>query len=308
MDGFFDISFFQSIIRLTTPILLASLGCMFTARVGIINFAMEGIMLMGAFGGYYGSYLMGDPFMGLIFGMGAGVLTALILGVTSINAGVDQVVAGTGINIFAIGMSGFLLNSLFGREKPRSVDSLQDVVIPYLSDIPYIGKILFQQNMLVYMTFIIIPVCWYVIFHTPFGLSMRAVGENPRAADSVGVNVNRIKYAGVVLSGMLGGLGGACLSIVNLSVFMENMVSGRGYLAWSTVTVGKWNPFGILAAAGMFGSADALQLRMQIFGIQFPYQILLMFPYILTMLVLAGVVGKTIPPASMGRPYKKEQH
>lgn len=308
MDGLFDISFFQSVIRLTTPILLASLGCMFTARVGIINFAMEGIMLMGAFGGYYGAYLAGDPFIGLLFGIAGGIFTALILGVTSINAGVDQVVAGTGINIFAIGMSGFLLNSLFGREKPRSVESLQEVVIPYLSDIPWLGKIFFQQNMLVYFTIIIIPVCWYVIFRTPFGLSMRAVGENPRAADSVGVNVNRIKYAGIVLSGVFGGLGGACLSIGNLSVFMENMVSGRGYLAWSTVTVGKWNPFGILAAAGMFGTADAVQLRLQVFGIDFPYQILLMFPYILTMLVLAGVVGKTIPPASMGRPYKKESH
>ncbi len=307
ISDLFGIGFFQSIIRLAAPIMLASLGCMFTARVGIINFAMEGIMLISAFAGYYGTYLFGNPVIGVLFGMAGGVLIALILGYTSITAGVDQVVAGTGINILALGLSGYLLNSVFGRGgKPSGVIGFKPLEIPVLKEIPFIGEVFFNQISLIYLMYILVPLCWYIIFRTPYGLNIRAIGENPQAADSVGVSVNRTKYSAVILSGILGGLGGACLSIGNLSIFMENMVAGRGFLAWATVTVGKWNPFGIFGAAIFFGAADALQMRLQVMGINIPHQFLMMIPYVLTMLILAGVVGKTVAPASMGRPYKKE--
>lgn len=301
------VGFIQATIRMSTPILLASLGGLFTARVGIINFALEGIMIMGAFMGVYGSYLTGSAWIGALLGMLGGMLAALILGFMSITAKVDQVVAGTGINILFLGLSSYLLNVLFGiGGKPSKVVAFQDLPIPGLSELPVVGRIIFNQNPLVYIAFLLIPVCYYVIYRTPFGLSMRAVGEHPRAADSLGIDVARTRYTAIIISGLLGGLGGAFLSIAQLSVFMEKMTAGRGYVAWSTVTVGKWNPFGIMGASVLFGAAEALQLRLQAFGIEIPYQFFLMLPYVLTMLVLAGVVGRTVGPAAMGKPYAKE--
>lgn len=299
--------FIEATVRMATPILLASLGGVFTARVGIINFALEGIMLAGAFMGVYGSYMTGNPWVGALLGVLGGVFMALILGYMSITVKVDQVVAGTGINILAIGLTSYLLNVVFGiGAKPSAVTAFQEWAVPGLSNLPFLGSILFRQIPLVYIALLLVPLCWYIIYKTPFGLSMRAIGEHPRAADSLGINVILVRYIAVIISGILGGLGGAFLSIGQLSVFMEKLTSGRGYVAWSTVTVGKWNPFGIMGASFLFGAADALQLRLQALGIKIPYQFFLMLPYILTILVLAGVVGRTVPPAAMGKPYGKE--
>lgn len=307
MDANNIMGFIQATIRMSTPIVLAGLGGLFTARAGIINFALEGIMIMGAFMGVYGSYISGSPWVGALMGMLGGMMASLILGFMSITAKVDQVVAGTGINILFLGLSSYLLNILFGiGGKPSKVVAFQDVPIPFLSDIPVVGKIFFNQNPLVYIAFLLVPICYYVIYRTPFGLALRAVGEHPRAADSVGINVIKIRYTAIIISGLLGGLGGAFLSIAQLSVFMEKMTAGRGYVAWSTVTVGKWNPFGIFGASLLFGAAEALQLRLQAFGIEIPYQFFLMLPYVLTMLVLAGVVGRTVGPGAMGKSYAKE--
>lgn len=307
MDVTNIVGFIQATIRMSTPILLASLGGLFTARVGIINFALEGIMIAGAFMGVYGSYLTGNPWFGALLGMLGGLAAALILGFTSITAKVDQVVAGTGINILFLGLTSYLLNVVFGiGAKPSKVAAFQELPIPVLHKIPIVGEIFFNQIPLVYIAVLLIPLCYFIIYKTSFGLSMRAVGEHPRAADSLGINVIRTRYIAIIISGLLGGLGGAFLSIAQLSVFMEKMTAGRGYVAWSTVTVGKWNPLGILGASLLFGAADALQLRLQAFGIKVPYQFFLMLPYVLTMLVLAGVVGRTVAPGSMGKPYSKE--
>lgn len=307
MDATNIIGFIQATIRMSTPILLASLGGMFTARVGIVNFALEGIMIVGAFLGVYGSYTTGNPWVGALMGAAGGVVAALILGFMSITAKVDQVVAGTGINILFLGLTSYLLNVLFGiGVKPSKVTAFAELPIPGLSKIPILGDIFFNQIPLVYLAIILVPVCWYIVYKTSFGLNMRAIGENPRAADSVGLDVVKMRYIAIIISGILGGLGGAFLSIGHLSVFMEKMTSGKGYVAWSSVTVGKWNPFGILGAAILFGAADALQLRLQAFGIQIPHQFFLMLPYVLTMLVLTGVVGRTVSPAAMGKPYSKE--
>ncbi|MGI9951466.1 ABC transporter permease [Moorellaceae bacterium AZ2] len=299
--------FLAATIRMATPILLASLGGVFTARVGIINFALEGIMLVGAFMGVYGSYVTGNPWIGVLMGSLGGLAVALILGYMSITVKADQVVAGTGINILSIGLTSYLLNVVFGiGAKPSAVAAFQEWAVPGLSNLPFVGPVLFRQIPLVYVALLLVPLTWYIIYKTPFGLSMRAIGENPRAADSLGINVYRVRYLAVIISGILGGLGGAFLSIGQLSVFMEKLTSGRGYVAWSTVTVGKWNPLGIMGASFLFGAADALQLRLQTLGFKIPYQFFLMLPYILTILVLAGVVGRTVPPASMGKPYGKE--
>jgi ABC-type uncharacterized transport system permease subunit len=297
----------QAAIRMSTPILLASLGGMFTARVGIINFALECIMIVGAFFGVYGSYVTGNPWLGALMGAIGGIVVALILGFMSITAKVDQVVAGTGINILFLGLTSYLLNIIFGiGAKPSKVNSFVEVPLPLLSDIPILGDVLFNQIPLVYLAIILVPICWYIVYKTSFGLNMRAVGENPRAADSVGLNVIAIRYIAIVISGFLGGLGGAFLSIGHLSVFMEKMTAGKGYVAWSSVTVGKWNPIGILGAALLFGTAEAFQLRLQAVGIEIPHQFFLMLPYVLTMLVLTGFVGKTVSPGALGKPYSKE--
>lgn len=308
MPGDSIIGFVEATIRMSIPILLASLGGMFTARAGIINFALEGIMLNGAFMAVYGSYITGSPWLGVLFGMVGGLVAALILGFTSITAKVNQVVAGTGINILFQGLTSYLLGVIFGiGSAPSNVPSFKALPIPILHNIPVIGRILFNQLPIVYIAIILVPVCWYTIYKTPFGLKLRAVGEHPKAADSVGINVPRIKWTAIIISGILGGFGGAFLSIGQLSVFMEKMTAGRGYVAWAAVTVGKWNPFGILGASVLFGGADALQLRLQTMGINVPYQLFMMLPYVLTMLALAGVVGRTVGPASMGKPYYKEE-
>jgi simple sugar transport system permease protein len=301
------IGYFQAVVRMASPILIASLGGMFTARAGIINFALEGMMLAGAFFSVYGSFLTGSPWIGLLMGVAGAVGVSMILGFISITAKVNQVVAGEGINILCFGLTSYLLNVLFGiGAKPSAVVSFTRVRIPLLADIPFIGPILFNQILPIYGTLLIVPVIWYVIYKTPFGLHLRSVGENPAAADSVGISVVRTRYTAVLLSGVFAGIGGAMLAIGNLSVFMEGMVAGRGYVAWAAVTVGKWNPVGILGVSFLFGGVDAIQLRFQSLGINVPYQLLLMLPYLLTMLVLAGVVGKTMSPAAMGKPYSKE--
>ena len=296
----------EATIRVSSPILLASLGGLFTARAGIVNFAMEGIMITGAFFGMLGAHFFGTPWMGALLGMLGGMLCSLILGFMSITVKVDQVVAGTGINILFLGLTSFLLSSVFGiGSAPTQVPAFQEVEIPFLSDIPVLGDVLFKQHALVYIALLLVPVIWWFFNKTSYGLCMRAIGEQPKAADSLGIPVNRMRYVAIIISGLLGGLGGACLSIGQLSVFMESMTAGRGYVAWSVVTVGKWNPFGILGASLIFGAAEAIQLRLQALGIEIPHQFALMLPYVLTILTLAGVVGKTVPPKAMGKPFEK---
>jgi simple sugar transport system permease protein len=265
------------------------------------------MMLTGAFFSVYGSFLTGNPWIGALMGVAGGVCVSLFLGFAAITAKVNQVVAGEGINIMCFGLTSYLLSILFGLgAKPSAVASFDLFSIPLLSKIPFLGDILFNQIVLVYVTLLMVPVLWYVVYKTHYGLKLRAVGENPAAADSVGINVTRFRYIATMLAGAFGGLGGAMLAIGSLSVFMEGMVAGRGYVAWAAVTVGKWNPIGILGVSFLFGGVDALQLRFQAFGIKIPYQFLVMLPYLMTMLVLAGVVGRTTSPASMGKPYSKE--
>lgn len=295
--------FLEAALRMSCPIMLASLGAVFTARSGIINFAMEGIMIMGAFFGVFGSFISGSPWIGALMGMGAGLCAAMLLGYLSITVKVDQVVAGTGINILFLGLTSYLFNVLY-ETKPTSVTSFSNVAVPGLSAIPILGTF-FNQNVLNYFAFLLVPVLWYIFNKTSFGLSLRAVGEQPHAADSLGINVNKMRYTAIILSGLLGGLGGVALSLGQLSVFMESMTSGRGYLAWSAVTVGRWNPLGIMGASLLFGGADAIQLRLLAMGVEIPHQLFRMLPYLLTMLVLAGVVGRTVGPKAMGKPFVK---
>lgn len=298
--------FLDAMIRMSCPIMLASLGALFTARAGIINFAMEGIMIMGAFFGVYGSYLTGSPWMGALLAMAGGLVAALVLGVMSISVKVDQVVAGTGINVLFLGLTSYLFTVLYPGGQPSSVDAFQALEIPGLSSIPLIG-VLFKQSLLTYLAFLLVPLIYYVLNRTSFGLCLRSVGEQPHAADSLGINVDRTRYISILVAGLLGGLGGAALSLGQVSVFMENMTSGRGYVAWSAVTVGRWNPVGIMGASLLFGGAEAVQLRLQAVGIEIPHQFFQMLPYVMTMVVvvIASVVGRSVGPKAMGKPFIK---
>jgi len=306
MTPVFITGLLTAMIRVATPLLFAALGSVFTAKSGIVNLALEGTMLVGAYAGYYGAYVAGSCWGGLLFAVIGGVSMQLLLGFFSITVGANQSVAGTGINMFALGLTTYLMTVMFGvTGRPSIVDSFHKINIPGLSDIPFLGKVLFSHQLLVYGVYILVPVCWYVLFKTPFGLRVRAVGEHPKVIDIAGSSVVRTRYACCIIAGILTGIGGAYLSIGELSSFSVNLTSGRGYIALAAVTFGKWNPIGVMGACLLFGFADALQLRLQTEGVPIAPQFLLMLPYVITMIAMITVVGKTKAPASMGKPYIK---
>ena len=295
-------------LRMATPLILAALGGTFSERSGVINIALEGIMLIGAFVAMAGSYYTGNPWMGILGAVIVGILISLIHAVVSISFKANQVVSGTAINIFATGITGFLLRVMFQRAgQSPSVNDVSPWTIPIIKDIPFIGRIFGEQIPFVYFALIFVALSYWVLWKTPFGLRIRSVGEHPAAADSVGINVNKIRYISVMISGFFAGLAGASLSIGLLDVFVKNMSSGKGFIALAAMIFGKYTPQGALLAALLFGFADALQMLAQTLGISVvPRQFLLMLPYVLTILALAGVIGRANPPAADGEPYDKE--
>ena len=308
------VALFASTVRAATPLILAALGGIFSERTGVVNIALEGIMLAGAFFAVLGSYIASNmglgptisPWVGVLAAVVFGVLISAIHAVVSIRFKADQIVSGVAINILALGLTGFLLQFVFNTSgNSPSVPSLPAVPIPLLASIPIVGDIFFNQPPLVYVAYIAIPLTAFVLFRTPLGLRMRSVGEHPKAADTVGVNVFKLRYLGVLLSGVLAGLAGAYLSIGQLNIFSENMTNGRGYIALAAVIFGKWNPWGALGACLLFGFADAIQISLQSAGVNIPSEFLLMLPYVLTLIALAGFIGRSIPPAAVGEPYEK---
>ncbi len=297
-------------LRLSTPLIFAALGGVFSERAGVVNIALEGIMTAGAFFGVLGSYLTGSPWLGIIFAILGGMLFAAIHAFLSINLQADQVVSGVGINIFSSAFVGFLLYVFFGN--PSQSSSVASV--PYPKDLflnmplvgnTFIGTILADLNYFVWLAFIFVVISTFIFNKTPLGLRIKAVGEHPKAADTLGISVYGVRYFSVLMSGLLGGLGGATLSIGLLSSYRENMVSGRGYIALAAVIFGNWKPKNAMIACLLFGFAEALQLTAQGFAFKLPQEFYAAFPYILTMLVLIGIVGKTQAPAADGIPYKK---
>ena len=290
---------------MATPIAFASLGGIFSERVGIINIGLEGIMLTSAFTGVMVSYFTGNPWLGVLAAVLAGGLLGLFHALLTVKFIGNQIVSGTGLNIFAVGFTAYMSQILWGsRGASESVKGLKVASIPLLKDIPIIGDIIGAHTPLVYVMLIITVISHIVLFKTPFGLRIRAVGEHPAAADTAGINVYRIKYLCVTISGMLAGLGGAFLSLGHLNLFAWGMTGGRGFIAMAAMIFGKWMPFGAFGASVLFGLADALQMRLQALGL-LPPQIILTIPYVLTVAVLAGVVGKANPPSDY-KPYVKE--
>jgi len=293
-----------STIRLATPLIYTALGEMFSERAGLLNIGLEGIMAFGTLSGFFGAYLTGNPWMGVLFGVCGGILINLLYAFGTVSLNGDHTVNGMVLNILAVGLASYIYRTFFGiTGEPEVVQGFTELKIPLLSKIPVLGETLFSHTILVYLAFILIPICHIVLFKTTFGLKLRSVGEYPKAADTLGVNVIKMKYIGAMICGGLAGLGGAYLSIAYMNKFLDSMVAGRGYIALAAVIFGKWKPAGILGACLLFGFADALQLRLQAIGFQIPYQFLIMLPYVLTLVALAGVVGKTVGPAANGQPY-----
>ena len=304
-----NLSLLASMIRLSTPLILAALGGMYSERGGVINIALEGIMLAGAFTAAAVTVFTHNPWIGLMAAAVAGLLVALIHAVASIRFKADQVVVGTAINILFLGVPALVSGALFEStgstpQLPRE-QTLPDWNIPVIDSIPVLSQLLSGHKPIVYIALIAVPVSYYVMFRTRFGLRLRAVGENPEAADTAGVSVSRMRYAGVLLSGVLAGIGGAYLSIGQNSLFTRNMTAGRGFIALAALIFGKWHPVGAFLACLLFGLADAIAIRMQ--GVvDIPVQFIQIIPYVLTLVVLAGFIGRAIPPRAIGTPYVKE--
>jgi simple sugar transport system permease protein len=285
----FNYALIASTIRLATPLILAALGGLYSERGGVINIALEGMMLAGAFTAAVVTVFTHSPWAGLLAAVIAGLVVAALHAVVTINYRADQVVSGAAINILFLGVPALLSGALF--ESTGATPQLpRDQTLP---------------NTLVYLAFILAAVTAYVIYRTRFGLRLRAVGENPEAAMAAGVSVTRMRYAGVLISGALAALGGAYLSIGQSSLFTRNMTAGRGFIALAALIFGKWDPVGALLACLFFGFAEAVAIRMQ-GTVDIPNQFIQMIPYVLTMVVLAGWIGRATPPKALGTPYVKE--
>jgi len=303
-----NVGLFAAAIRMATPLAYASLGGIFSERVGVVNVGLEGMMLTGAFTGVLTSYYTGNPWLGVGAAILAGGALGLLHAVLTVKFAGNQIVSGTGINLFAVGFTAYMSQTIWGsRGASQSVQGLGEISFSPLKGIPLIGDALntmLSYKPLVYVMFVVVILSYIVLFRTPLGLRIRAVGEHPAAADTAGINVYRTKYLCLVLSGMLAGLGGVFLSLSNLSLFVLGMTGGRGFIALAAMILGGWKPFGALGASLLFGFTDALQMRLQSLGL-LPPQIILAIPYILTIIVLAGFVRKRVPPSDY-KPYLKE--
>jgi simple sugar transport system permease protein len=272
----------------------------------VINIGIEGMMLMGAFGAGVVTLIFGNPWLGVLAGFFMGGIMGLIHAFLCIRLEANQPVVGVGINIIAGGIPALILYRFWNNPgRTPMIESIENIRIPLLSRIPVLGDILGNLNPLTYIALLLVIVAHMVFYKTTFGLRMRAVGHHPKAVDTVGINVFKIRYICVVASGMLAGLGGAYLSVAQLSMFVNNMTDGRGFIALAAMIFGKRTPIGCFGAALLFGFADALQMTLQAVGVPIPSDFLLMLPYILTMITLAGFVGKTVDPMAIGQAYKK---
>jgi general nucleoside transport system permease protein len=293
-------------LRLATPLIFAGLGGVFSENSGVVNIGLEGMMTIGAFFAVLGTYWTHNAAIGILFALIAGALIALVHAFLSINLKADQIISGTAINLFSTALCSFLIFKIFKKGGQTDiVDSLPYHLPTFIKKIPVIGSFLNELNWFVILAIILVFVTHFILYKTPLGLRIRAVGEHPKAADTLGINVYFIRYLCVIISGALAALGGAVLSIGIGSVYREGMVAGRGFIALAAMIFGNWKPTGTLFACLLFGFADAFQMKAQGFGWSLPSELYSALPYILTMLALAGFVGKTTAPAEDGQPYSK---
>ena len=293
-------------LRYATPLIFGAMGGILSERSGVINIGLEGMMLIGAFFGIFGSDLLGSWVLGVVVGVAAGAVIGLVHAFVSIQLRADQVVSGTGINFLAIGITGYIFIYHYGDQgTPSDISRAPNVTLPLVEDIPFIGEAIGQMNVLTWAALLLVPILSVYLFRTRGGLRLRSVGEKPRAADSLGLPVLRTRYLAVTASGALAALGGVFLSIGLLGSFNEQMTAGRGFIALAAVIFGSWRPFGALAGACLFGFSTALAQRLPAFS-ESTAVLFQALPYVVTLVVVAGVIGRSRPPAAIGVPYVKE--
>lgn len=302
------ISLLKRALMMSTPLLLGSIAEVIAERSGMMVTAIEGIFLMGAWGGFVGTYMTGNAFIGILSAILAGMTAAAVYGVVCIYLKQHQVVTGTAINVLAAGICTYLQRVLFGvPTAPLKISPLPEISIPFLSKIPVFGPVLFQQNILTYMVYMVIPASCFLLFRTSLGLTIRSTGENPEAVDVAGINVNAVRFLTVLLAGMMGGAAGAFYSVGYLGMFTTNMIGGRGWIAFAICFLGNWNPKGAVAGTVVFGLAEALAIYMQSAGggSYFPNELFIALPYILTIVLTVSRRSFHVP-AKLGTAYSKE--
>ena len=306
IDSSFDIVGLLALsLRLSTPIVLGAMSGILCERTGIINIAIEGMMLTAACLGFTAALYSGNVWVGLIFAAISGAAMSLLHAFLSVTMITDQIISGTVINILAVGLTGFIRRSFLIKARLSRTSILPIIKVPLLSKIPIIGVIIFTNQPIVFLMMGLVVFITVMLFKTRWGLRTRSIGEHPEAADTVGINVFRMKYLNVILGGLIAGLAGAWFSLETTGSFDDLMTNGKGFIALAAMIFGKWHPVGAFVGGLIFGFSDALQIIFQIKGIPIPPQFLWMLPYLITMIVLAGVIGKSVPPAADGKPYIK---
>lgn len=300
--------FLEAAVRLGIPLALAAMGEAIAERGGVINIGIEGSIIAGALGGALGSLWFADAMPGVMVGAAAGGVVALVFAIFVVGLGTDQIITGTAITVGGLGMTGAIYQARFGATGTAlSLPTLSSFSIPGLTEIPWLGTALFAQAPTAYLAYALAPVLWYFLFRTEWGLELRASGEDPDAAAAAGVRVRWVRFWAVVFGGALAGVAGAHLALAHAGTFAENMSAGRGFIAIAVVVLGRWNPPWVLVAALLFGGASALQFLLQALGLEVPYQLFLVLPYLLTLAALAGWVGRARAPASLAKPWPRDE-
>jgi general nucleoside transport system permease protein len=307
LNTVFRADLIASTLVFSTPLIFAGIGGMFSERSGVVNIGLEGMMLMGAFWGVYGADKTGTWIGGLLIAMLSGGLMALVHAFFAIHLRADQIVAGVAVNFLALGITGYFFFQLYhGQDVPVGIPIIPKVHIPWIEHLHFLGPAIGNLNLMVWLSFALVVVSYFVVFKTPIGLRIRACGEHPRAADTVGINVYAVRYGSVVLSGILAAAGGAYLSIgFGGGSFTDNMTAGRGFIALAAMIFGNWRPFGTFYAALLFGFSTALAYRLPVYSGS-AATLFQALPYVLTLIAVAGVIGRTVPPAADGRPYVRQ--
>jgi general nucleoside transport system permease protein len=308
MGAAFVVAWLSASLRLAGPVLLAALGETFCEQSGVLNVGIEGTMLLGALASFLASYYSGMAWVGLFVALVVGVASNFLLAWMYVSLRASQVVAGLVFNVLALGVASTVYRWALGNSAlPESIAMFHPLQLPGVSNLPFIGPVLFGQTLLFYLTIVLAFVAHFVLFRTNFGLALRASGENPATADSAGISVSRMRYAGTLISGAAAGMAGGYLVLAQVGVFRESIVAGQGFIALGIVIFGRWNPLKAAGAALVFGACDALQLSLQVVGTRVPPQALLALPYIVTILAISGVFGgRAVQPAALLTPYVKE--
>ncbi len=293
----------NTMIALATPYLYAAIGEVFAQTAGVVNLGVDGIMLLSAFAAFYVALVTGNLWLGLLAAAVVGLLMGLLMSFVSVSLKAEQGVSGIGLYMLGLGLSSLLFKVMIGTVK--TIEGFKPVELPLLSAIPFLGPILFRNNILVYAAFLLVPIAWFVLEKTTFGLKVKSVGQNPAAADSLGINVDRIRYVSVCIGAVLAGLAGASLSISLTNLFQDNLTAGMGFIAVALVYFGGWSPVGVLGGALLFSVVNSFQLWMQVLGVNIPSGVAVMLPYLLTIVALCVTVNRVRQPAALNKPFER---